>query len=313
MNSGDEGVAIVSGRGREKLAVKQMIRASVSMAVVLACLAAPTWADEAPKGHLLVIGGGRRPAAILETFRQLAGGASGKVLVLPQASGGLSAGDATKTELEKLGIGTVVILRVDRLGADSEETLRETEGATGVYLGGGDQKRLMATIGGTRLERRLRELYDAGAVIAGTSAGAAVMSAVMITGTEVRPHSTDEAWQTVESQNVVTDTGLGFLNEAIVDQHFVRRKRHNRLLSVMLEQPGLVGIAIDEATAVWVKPDRTFEVVGDGPVMVYDAARGAVVRDATGYGLRASDVRLHVLRAGAVFDLRSRMVLQLAQ
>jgi cyanophycinase len=84
------------------------------------------------------------------------------------------------------------------------------------------------------------------------------MSRVMITGDERRPVSKDESWQLIEADNVVTSEGLGFLDDAVVDQHFVRRRRHNRLISLVLEQPKLLGIAIDEATAVWVKPDRTF-------------------------------------------------------
>jgi cyanophycinase len=267
----------------------------------------PSFAEDAAKGHLLIIGGGDRPASIMGTFARLAGGSSGRVLVFPQASELPDAGARIKAELEQLGLGRVDVMAVDRAGADTDGAIAQTQGATGVYFGGGDQARLMDVLAGTRLERRLHELYRHGAVMAGTSAGAAVMSRVMITGDEKRPLSKDDNWQTIEADNVVTRPGLGFLGEVVVDQHFVRRKRHNRLISLVLEHPALLGLALDEATAVLVKPDRTFEVIGEGPVLVLDAAGGKVARDPAG-GLRGSGLSLHVLRSGSTFDLASRRV-----
>jgi cyanophycinase len=147
--------------------------------------------------------------------------------------------------------------------------------------------------------------------MAGTSAGAAVMSRVMVTGDEKRPLSKDDAWQTIEADNVVTRPGLGFLEDVIVDQHFVRRKRHNRIITLVLERPDLLGMAIDEATAVWVKPDRTCEVLGDGPVVIVNGRGASVARDEVGAGIRGANLMLHVLRSGAQFDLDSRKVLKL--
>jgi cyanophycinase len=206
-----------------------------------------------------------------------------------------------------------VVVPVDHAGADTDDAVRLAEGATGVYFGGGDQARLMAALHGTRLAQQLHDLYQAGAVIAGTSAGAAVMSRVMITGDEKRPLSKEENWQTIEADNVITAAGMGFLDDVIVDQHFVRRRRHNRLVSLVLESPALLGVAIDESTAVWVKPDRTFEVVGQGPVLVLDARNAEVARDATGNGLRGRGLQLHVLRPGATYDLATRTVTQLGR
>jgi cyanophycinase len=275
-------------------------------------LASPLVAQPAhAKGQLLIIGGGDRPASIMGLFARLAGGAQGKVLVFPQASERPEAGAEIAAEMRALGIGQVVVMAVDRAEADGDDALRQAEGATGVYFGGGDQSRIMAVLRSTKLERRLRGIYEGGAVISGTSAGAAVMSRVMITGDERRPVSKDESWQLIEADNVVTSEGLGFLDDAVVDQHFVRRRRHNRLISLVLEQPKLLGIAIDEATAVWVKPDRTFEVVGDGPVLVLDASGAQVARDAAGPGLRGAGLRLDVLRTGAQYNLATRSVLRL--
>lgn len=280
--------------------------------VLLAGASAPAVGQTA-RGHLVIIGGGDRPPEIMQLIARLAGGAKGSLLVFPQASEVPETGAELEAEFKALGLGKVTVIGTDRAGADTDAVLRQTEGATGVYFSGGDQARLMAVVHGTRLERRLHDLYRGGAVMSGTSAGAAVMSRVMITGDERRPYKKDDNWQSIESDNVVTADGLGFLDDAIVDQHFMRRRRHNRLISLILEQPALLGIAIDEETATWVKPDRTFEVVGNGPVLVIDAAKATAVRDAAGHGLRGSDLRMHILRAGAQFNLDGRIVIRLGR
>ena len=294
------------------MSLARCLRRAISPLAVLSIVlaAAPAFADP-PRGHLVIIGGGDRPASIMQLFACLAGGAQGRVIAFPQASERAEAGQEIQAELKALGIGQVVVVATDRPGADTDEVLRLAQGATGVYFGGGDQAKLMAALLGSRLARELHDLYDAGAVIAGTSAGAAVMSRVMITGDEKRPLSKDENWQTIEADNVITAEGLGFLDDVVVDQHFVVRRRHNRLISLVLERPSLLGVAIDESTAVWVKPDRTFEVVGEGPVLVLDAKPATVARDATGSGLRGTGLRLDVLRPGAVYDLAARTVTRL--
>jgi cyanophycinase len=245
-------------------------------------------------------------------FARLAGAAQGFVLVFPQASERPEAGAELKQEFLELGIGRVEVVDVDRAGADSDAALARTQGATGVFFGGGDQSKLMAVLSGTRLEGRLHELHRSGAVMAGTSAGAAVMSRTMIVGDERRPLKTDDAWQTIEAGNVVTATGLGFLEDAIVDQHFVRRKRHNRLIALVLENPRLLGVAVDEETGALFRPDGTFEVIGNGPVVVYDASAASVHKDSGGFGLRGANLRLHVLRSGSVFDASRLAVVRLA-
>lgn len=280
----------------------------LALAAVLAVVSLSTAYAQGGGGHLVVIGGGTRPASINTLIARLAGGAQGRLLIFPQASAVAGTGPDLAAEFRALGLGTVIVITADHAAADTDAVLRQTDGATGVYFAGGDQNRLMAVLRGTKLEARLRTLYRDGAVIAGTSAGAAVMSRVMITGDEQRPLTKDQDWQTIEADNVVTAPGLGLLDDVVVDQHFVRRRRHNRLISLVLEQPALLGVAIDEETATWVKPDRTFEVVGNGPVVVFDAKGATTTRDTAGAGLRGSDLRLHVLRAGAVYDLGTRTV-----
>lgn len=281
-------------------------------AVVLFVLVSALGAAGQPKGHLLIIGGGKRGAAIMEKFVALAGGSRARVVVFPMASGyAHEVGPEQAQELLALGCGEARALNLTRSQADSDSVLALLAGVTGVFFSGGDQSRLTAVLKGTRVEGRLHELYAAGAVLGGTSAGAAVMSEVMITGDERRPVA-DSTFNQIEAENIVTAPGFGFVRTAIVDQHFVRRRRHNRLISLVLEQPKLLGLGIDEGTALWVKPDQTFEVIGDHGVIVYDATQARTQQDSETRGLRASGVRMHVLRTGARFDLKSKKVLQLA-
>ena len=192
--------------------------------------------------------------------------------------------------------------------ADTEEAARRLDGVTGVWFGGGDQARLTAVLLHTRVEAAIRELYRKGAVVGGTSAGAAAVSTPMLTGEERRPggdrppaKDSNDAYMTIARGNVVTAEGFGLLPGAIVDQHFVRRRRNNRLLSLVLENPALVGVGIDESTALEVGPDGPWRVLGASVAVVYDA-RKARITPAGAARLGAADVKLHVLPAGATFD-----------
>jgi cyanophycinase len=155
----------------------------------------------------------------------------------------------------------------------------------------------------------------AGAVVGGTSAGAAVMSESMITGDERHfggrrpPRDSSQAFITIDRENIVTTRGLGLITGAIVDQHFVRRRRHNRLLSLVLEHPTSVGVGVDESTALIVRPDGLWEVIGESVAVIYDARAGTVTP--VGVTLGASDVRMHVLPAGSAFDVRTGRVVRL--
>jgi cyanophycinase len=153
----------------------------------------------------------------------------------------------------------------------------------------------------TPIHTRMLEFYAAGGLLGGTSAGAAVMSEVMITGDEKRTTDENLNWQTVEADNVVRVRGFGFVKNAIIDQHFLVRRRQNRLISLVLENPALLGAGIDEATAILVRPDGKWEVLGESQVYVVDA-RKAVVTKASSNKLGANGLALHLLLPGDVFD-----------
>jgi cyanophycinase len=266
-------------------------------------------AAEGQKGHLLIVGGGPHHPAILKKLLDLVGDA--RILVLPMASETPEeVGRDQVEEFKQLGAVSVSMLNLSRSEADSETALEALRGAKAVFFSGGDQSALTRALKGTRVEMALHRLYREGGVLSGTSAGAAVMSRVMITGDERRA-TPESPFDRIESDNIITTEGFGFITEAIIDQHFVKRRRHNRLLSLVLENPRLLGIGINEQTAIWVKPGGTFEVIGEGPVIVYDAKGARVAKSSQGHAMSASDVKLQVLGNGSIFDMRSRRVTHL--
>jgi cyanophycinase len=254
------------------------------------------------------VGGGPIPGAILERFVALAGGPGrARIVLYPMASEDEDAGLELAADFRKLGAQAERIL-LTREQADTERAARRLDGVTGVWFGGGDQARLTAVLLRTRVGAAIRERYRQGAVLGGTSAGAAAMSTPMLTGEERRPggdrppaKDSSDAWMTIARDNVVTAEGFGLLPGAIVDQHFVRRRRNNRLLSLVLENPALVGVGIDESTALEVGPEGPWRVLGASVAVVFDARKARITPPGAA-SLGAADVRLHVLPAGATFD-----------
>lgn len=272
----------------------------------------PSLADQSvpggSRGHLLIVGGGPIPAEVTRRFVELAGGSHAHIVVFPMASEDPAAGTEQTEEFEKLGAHAERIVLTHE-EADTETTARRLDGVTGIWFGGGDQSNLTRALAGTRTERAIEASYREGAAIGGTSAGVAVFSSIMLTGEERhmggdRPPSDAadslSAYMTIARENVVTAKGFGLLPGAIVDQHFVRRRRHNRLISLVLEHPELIGLGIDESTAVEVGPDGLWRVLGASVAIVYDARHARVTPP--GQSLAAADVRMHILSAGSVFD-----------
>jgi len=261
---------------------------------------------------LFIVGGGPQPPALVQEFVDLAGGAGhAKIIVFAMASSsGLQSGEEKAADLRKLGAVARNVF-VDSTHADMDSVAHLLDDATGVWFGGGDQVLLAKALKGTKTERAIHRRYEAGAVIGGTSAGAAVLSRTMITGDErhlggLRPvvdTSGNSAFMTILRDNIVVDGGFGFLTNAIVDQHFIRRRRSNRLVSVVLEQPEHLGVGIDESTALIVEPDGRWRVVGESAAVVYDARRAAITP--AGVTLGASGLVMHVLPAGSRYDPRT--------
>ncbi len=245
-----------------------------------------------PKGHLVIIGGGNIADDMRSRVLQIAGGPKAVVVVLPQASELPETGPETVAIWQKFGAAQVKALDVaDRAGA-----LAAVKEATLIWFPGGDQTKLVKAWAGTGIPEAIRERYQQGTTVAGTSAGAAVMSKVMITGDGMD-------LQAITSKKTDTSDGFGLWPMAIVDQHFLKRQRNNRLLSAVLDHPDLVGVGIDESTAVIVSAGREIEVIGKSAVVVMDARAAAVTPTPAGQPIAGTNLRLHVLKAGMKMDL----------
>lgn len=270
------------------------------MSLVPACSRA---VPAGPKGQLFIVGGGERDEPLMKRFIELAKGfGTGRIVIFTMASSvPLEVGPELVAEFQKLGVKDVVYCQLTRDEAMKADSAKILDGVSAIWFAGGDQARLTAALLDTPIHARMLELYAEGCLLGGTSAGAAVMSEVMITGDEKRTTDENLNWQTVEADNVVRVRGFGFVKNAIIDQHFLIRRRQNRLISLVLENPALLGAGIDEATAILVRPDGKWEVLGESQVYVVDSRKAAVAKGSSnklgGHGLR-----LHLLLPGDVFD-----------
>lgn len=302
-----------NGRKSPTLLLRTLVACLAIAGALQGCASTQAGAAAAPRrGTLIIVGGGPIPEAITRRFVDLAGGrGKARIAVLPMASALARTGPDKVAELRALSADAFVV-NVNRSEADADSIVSALESASGIWFSGGDQSRIMAALAGTRSAAVIRRRYTEGAVIGGTSAGAAVMSSRMITGDERRiggerpPSDSSQAYITIDRDNVVTTDGIGLISGAIIDQHFVRRKRQNRLVSLVLENPGQLGVGIDESTAILVRPDGRWEVAGASVVVIFDARRGSVTPP--GRTLGAADVRMHVLPSGSIFDPRSGRV-----
>ncbi|HEX4897259.1 MAG TPA: cyanophycinase [Candidatus Limnocylindrales bacterium] len=256
-------------------------------------------------GTVIVIGGAEdkiRDRIILNRFVSLAGGDEAIVVVISTASAlGHETGERYRTIFAELGVREARPLHaMTRAQANDETFARSLRDATGIFLTGGNQLRLSSTLGGTRLAEAVLERFRDGAVIAGTSAGASAMSSHMI--------AFGASGATPKHRMAAIAAGLGVLPGVIVDQHFQQRNRLGRLLSLIAQNPSLLGLGVDEDTAGVVGPDLVLEVIGRGSVTVVDGAAAETdAWEVRGHRpVMISGVVLHSLPAGYRFDLRRR-------
>ena len=222
------------------------------------------------KGKLFIIGGGSRPDFLVDRMIKEAGLKSGEtVAIFPHASEEQdSSFYYAKQQFEKRNLKALdcAFKKDEKLSPSKLDSLKT---AKLIYIGGGDQVTFMEIINSNpEVKNLLKSAYQNGKMIAGTSAGAAVMSEVMITGNQLKYKDYENTFDNIEIKNVETKQGLGFIKTAVIDQHFVVRSRYNRLLSLIIENPTYKGIGIDEGTAILVK-NGSAEVVGRAQVIVF--------------------------------------------
>ncbi|MBK7632208.1 MAG: cyanophycinase [Ignavibacteriales bacterium] len=261
------------------------------------------------KGKLVIVGG-KQTHEIEKKFVELAGGPDARIIIIPNAGSEpkLNSEIEQKT-FNKLGAKADYIL-FTRETADDEANLKKMDWANAVFFTGGDQSDLARDMLDTKLLQKVFDIYNNGGVVGGSSAGAAIMSEVMITGNELVNPDSNDAFITIEKNNIETKRGFGFIKNAIIDQHFLKRKRHNRTISAVIEHPNLFGIAIDESTGIIVYPNETFEVIGNNQVLVYDPTDGKNIREDKHGNLGISDMKLNVLINGDKFDMKTKKVIE---
>ncbi|MBW4419151.1 MAG: cyanophycinase [Myxacorys californica WJT36-NPBG1] len=256
-------------------------------------------------GQLVIIGGAEDKEGdckILREFVRRAGGLQARIAVMTVATGlPGEVGEQYMRIFERLGVEDVqVVDTARREDADDARALETITQATGIFFTGGNQARITECMKDTQLDAMLHKRFSEGIVIAGTSAGAAMMPDMMIVEGESETNPRMEV--------VNMDRGMGFLPGVIIDQHFAQRGRLGRLLSAVAQQPVNLGFGIDENTAIAVN-GKELEVIGEGAVTIVDIANithnnvGELLKDEP---LALCGATLHILPDGYKFDLEKR-------
>jgi cyanophycinase len=255
------------------------------------------------RGALIIIGGHEDKDGEKEILKAVVDALPNKKLVVATIASHEPEGyfDAYQKAFGELGLTDLTEIYIDeRAEAGDADKLAAFEGAGGVFFSGGDQLRISSQIGDTPLERRVQEIFAAGGVIAGTSAGAsAVAETMLVRGASSESHRIGD---------LHLAPGLGLIRDVIIDQHFAERGRIGRLLGAIALNPRILGIGVDENTAAVVK-NGAFEVIGSGAVYVVEATGATHSNIAEAKPLEALsmfDVKLHVLSRGDQFDLTRR-------
>jgi cyanophycinase len=238
--------------------------------------------------RLVLIGGGDRSAQAVSHFVEWAGKDKARILIITWASGvPQESFESLKEDFKNFKTESFEHAPPAPFDADKrQQFLEQLKTATGVFFSGGDQNRIMEVLKDDLLYKALREKYDSGAVFGGTSAGTALMSTPMMTG--------ENDLTVIDGKKVGTRQGLGLLPNVILDQHFIVRQRENRLFGLVLQNPQMLGIGIDEDMTLLVKDNRFAEVLGATYIMIVDGSK------------KKSTFVINLLKAGEKFDLVKR-------
>ena len=262
--------------------------------------------DQSPRrGYIIPIGGAEERESdprILRRFVDICGGEDARIAIIPTASQLPDTGTRYERVFEKIGVGSVTSLPFEqRRDCKREDWLAVLAEADGVFLTGGNQLRLSTTLGGTDVARLLRRRHREGLHVAGTSAGAAIMSEHMI--------AFGDSGSTPRADMVTLAPGLGLIDRMIVDQHFRQRDRLGRLLTALAYNPEGIGIGLDEDTAAFLGPDNVLVARGSGALTIVDPADVEFTSMDSSHRddpVCIIGLRVHVLTAGATFDMTTR-------
>ncbi len=261
--------------------------------------------DGERRGYIIPIGGGEDKdanPAILQRFVELSGGKSANIVVLPTASRLEDTGPMYEKIFKGLGADTVSSIPiVTREDCNNPEFAERCDNASGIFITGGNQLRLSAILGGSGVAQAIRRVNAAGVPVAGTSAGASIMSEHMMAG--------GEADASPSEGGAVLAPGLGLTNAAVIDQHFSERNRLGRLLSAIALNPFLLGMGIDEDTGAFIDADGLVEIVGSGTITIVDGQNMnycSAHSARTDQGIGMLGLSMDILHAGCHYDLNMR-------
>lgn len=261
------------------------------------------------RGAVMAIGGAEdklNDRIILSTFLQLSGGRNARIAIVPTASSIETAGERYKAIFLEMGATSAEVLFIgNREDANGDAHIDSLEQATGIFLTGGNQMRLSALVGGTKVAQLVKQRHEQGVIVAGTSAGASILSSHMVA------YGASGETPRLRMANMIA--GFGLVPELIIDQHFRQRDRIGRLLSLVASNPGLLGVGIDEDTAALIDGNGTLEVVGRHSITIVDGQHMySDVFQVKGHGgITVSGAVLHVLTPGRRFDLKTRKLLDI--
>lgn len=255
------------------------------------------------KGSLFIIGGGERSPELMKELVKTAGFRSNDyIVILPMATGIPEESVAyISGQLSAICKNSITSFNFSKEQANSNQSwIDSVRNARLIYIVGGDQNKFMDVVKGSKLYTAMHQAFANGTTISGTSAGAAVMSEIMITGEE-RDKSDKDSFREIKKDNAITAQGMGFITSAIVDQHFIKRSRYNRLLSVLADHPDKIVIGIDESTAIIVKGKKA-TVAGESQVLVIANPRKLNVFNTDKPTFKKASLSL--FSAGESFDLK---------
>lgn len=273
----------------------------VAQAFVATALAYPTDSTVGPEnGHLVIVGGNLQSESIYQHIISLAGGPSAPIVVIPTAGGEPTYGQdfPTAVSFRAYGATNVTVLHTyDPTVADTDDFIAPLLEAKGVFFGGGRQWRLVDAYAGTKTERAFQAVLDRGGVISGSSAGASIIGSFLARG------------DTANNSVMIGDhiVGFGYLKNAAIDQHVLVRNRHFDMFEILQVYPELLGLAVDEDTALVVSKNEA-EVLGSTYAIIYDGTFWS--REGTDtIGLPPKESLFYFLRAGDRYDLKLRKVI----
>ncbi|CAI2769002.1 cyanophycinase [Flavobacterium collinsii] len=272
--------------------------------MVLFLLLANLLQAQTPKGKLFIIGGGDRSDALMKQVLSVSDlSKKDYIVVLPMSS---EEPDSSfiffKTQMVKLTPHPIVMLNFNKETAQNKRLTDSLQKAKLIFISGGDQTRFMHIVQNTPIKTAIQKAYENGSTISGTSAGAAVMSEKMITGNQKLQKEYSGTFDNIRYDNLETAEGLGLLKTAIVDQHFLKRNRYNRLLSALVEFPALTGIGIDESTAIIVRNNQ-IEIAGESEVIVVRNPKG-ILKSKNNNLISIENLQMSIYTAGQKFNIK---------